>query len=77
MKAAVVTKYGSADNIEIKEVEDPRPKSKEVKIKILASTVTSGNVKMRSLNLALFLPFHDETNIWDQSPTANLYPVSS
>ena len=40
MKAAVVTKYGPPEVLQVKEVKKPTPKDKEVLIRVYAATVT-------------------------------------
>jgi len=47
MKAIVFTKYGSPDVLQVREVVKPAPKDKDVLIKIYATSVTSGDCRMR------------------------------
>ncbi len=57
MKAIECLKYGSYENLVLKEVEKPKPKENEVLIKIKATSVTTSDVLIRKLKQPFILRF--------------------
>ncbi len=51
MKAIVCTKYGPPDVLKLKDVERPVPKNNQILIKIVATSVTAADYRIRGLNV--------------------------
>lgn len=53
MKAAICTKYGTPEMLQIKEVSKPTPRNNQVRIKVYAAGVTASDIFIRSSNMPL------------------------
>ncbi len=53
MKAALCNQYGPPDVLSLRSVDDPHPNNHEALVKVYATTVTQGDVQLRSFNVPI------------------------
>ncbi len=56
MRAAVLTRYGDVDGLELRDVDEPRPRPGEVKLRVAASSLNALDVKLVTGSLQAWFP---------------------
>ena len=72
MKAVICTKYGPPEVLQLREVEKPIPKENEISIKVYATTVTSGDTRIRSFRVPISFWFPARIALGLRSPKINI-----
>ncbi len=57
MKAVICTKYGEPSVLQFKEVAKPEPKENEILVKVINSTVTAADYRIRGINVPFGFKF--------------------
>lgn len=55
MKAVICTKYGNPEVLQIQNIDKPTPKDNQILIRVIATAVNSGDVKVRSFDVKGFM----------------------
>ena len=73
MKAIVASRFGTPDVFQLQEVEKPTPKDNRVLVKVHATTVSAGDIRMRSLNVPLMFWFPARLALGFRKPKHPIY----
>ncbi|RWZ54475.1 NAD(P)-dependent alcohol dehydrogenase [Halobacillus fulvus] len=68
MKAVVCTRYGPPEVLQIEEVAKPVPKADQILVKVYATAVNSGDLRVRSLDVPAFGRFPMQLILGFQKP---------
>jgi NADPH:quinone reductase-like Zn-dependent oxidoreductase len=58
MKAVVLTGYGDVEKLELKEVEEPQPGPRQIKVKVAGASINPIDWKIRRGDMRAMLPLH-------------------
>lgn len=72
MKAVICTKYGPPEVLKLKEVDKPVPEDNEVLIKIYATSITSGDTRIRSFRVPISFWIPARIALGLRSPKINI-----
>ena len=72
MKAVICTKYGAPEVLKIRDVQKPVPKDNEILIKVYATTVTSGDTRIRSFRVPVSFWLPARIALGFRSPKINI-----
>lgn len=66
MRAAVAERYGSPDVVEVREIPKPEPDDGEILIRVHATTISAGDVRLRAFRVpaVYWIPFRIEKGIF-------------
>ena len=66
MRAAVAERYGSPEVVEVREIPKPAPEDGEILIRVHATTISAGDVRLRAFRVpaVYWIPFRIEKGIF-------------
>lgn len=70
MKAIVLTRFGSPDVLQLRDVPEPSPKDHEILIRIHATTASAGDCELRGLRIPLAFRIPIRIYVWSRRSNA-------